>query len=161
MVLSSHGSSCLKRFATGTAATAAFVLAFAPASVANVPTANSGPSAAIAADAATSKPIVVAEQNVLVVPGQEAMQPQQAEIIQRNEQQEQVDAAKHQPDAVVVPAYPAYADPVVERNTRVEVNEGESRQEELERPQRRQTEIERGDRRQKDLEMPDGPGQKY
>jgi hypothetical protein len=89
------------------------------------------------------------------------MQPQQAEIIQRNEQQEQVDAAKHRPNIVVVPTAPAYGAPVVERNTQVEINGGDRRQQELERPSDRQLEIERGSSRQKDLEMPDGPGQKY
>jgi len=38
---------------------------------------------------------------------------------------------------------------------------GESRQEQLERPEARQDNVERGDARQDDLEQPDGPGQKY
>lgn len=149
MIFNSHGHSYFKRFAAGAAATSAFVLAFVPASVANLPTADCESSVAITADAAASKAIIVAEQNVLVVPGQEAMQPQQAEIIQRNEQQEQVDAAKHRPN------------PIVERGTQAYGDEEESRQEQLERPSERQLEIERGSSRQKDLEMPDGPGVKY
>ena len=149
MILSSHGSSYFKRFSIGAATTLAFILTFAPASVASLPAQDCESNAATTTDIATPKAIIVAEQNVLVVPGEEAMQPQQAEIIQRNEQQEQVDAAKHRPNIVVVPTDPAYGD------------EGESRQEELERPSERQLEIERGSSRQKDLEMPDGPGQKY
>ena len=149
MILSPHGSSYFTKSTAGVAAALAFVFAFAPASSANLPTADCESSAAIAADAATSDAIVVAEQNVLVVPGQEAMQPQQGEIIRRNEQQEQVDAAKHRPD------------PIVRRGTEVYGDEGESRQQQLEQPSERQLEIERGSSRQKDLEMPNGPGQKY
>ena len=94
-----------------------------------------------------------AGQNILVVPGQENMQEQQADIMDRTEQEEAAQAARSQAQpGIVVPQGQAYGE---------QVEDVDKRQLELEAPSRRQLDDERGSRRQQRLELPEGPGVKY
>lgn len=98
-----------------------------------------------------------ADQNILNVPGQAAMQPQQADIVQRTQRQAAIDSQKHMahhrrfriPSAYAAGVQAGYGATVDQREV------------ELESPSARQLELERGSDRQRELEMPRGQGQKY
>ena len=98
-----------------------------------------------------------AEQNIMNVPGQAAMQEDQADIVQRTRRQAVIDSQKHTAHHRRFRIPPAHAAGTGDGY----LTETESREAELERPSERQLELERGDERQRELEMPRGRGQKY
>jgi hypothetical protein len=105
-----------------------------------------------------STPLAVkADQNILNVPGQAAMQEDQADIMQRTERQAAIDSQKHMAHHRRFRIPQAYASGVQAGYGSVV----DQREAELESPSARQLELERGSDRQSELEMPRGRGQKY
>jgi hypothetical protein len=110
--------------------------------------------AALALSTAAS---ATADQNVMNVPGQAAMQDDQADIIQRTQRQAAIDSQKHMAHHRRFRVPPADAASVRDGY----VSEVDQREVELESPSARQLELKRGSDRQRELEMPRGQGQKY